>query len=224
MSIADETKHAPARATTPAERLAMSDLQLDAMAETFNLSLGEAAAVFSQLVQEEIELSVPTVELLPRAALIERLEIMQDSGPHSRLCSITQRFDAAGAFHTDTMLIFPEDDSLEIVRRMLGDEATAETISELEQDALAEIGNIIINGCMSSISNLFHKEISGTLPEVVISDARSLLTEHCSADDVLVARIGMHLAVQNVSGYVLFMMDISSIRNFLGEIEHLFNI
>jgi len=207
-----------------ASPLVLTDLQLDALAETFNLSLGEAAAVFSQLVQEEIELSVPTVELLPRDQLVERLESMQQTAPSSRLCSITQRFDAAGSFHTDTMLIFPESGSLEIVRRMLGDEATAEAISELEQDALAEIGNIIINGCMSSISNLFRKEIIGTLPEVVINDSRTLIMEHCTADDILVARIGMHLAVQNVSGFVLFMMDIPSIRNFLGEIEHLFDI
>ncbi|MCB1788727.1 MAG: chemotaxis protein CheC [Gammaproteobacteria bacterium] len=206
------------------DRIVLDDLQLDALAETFNLSLGEAAAVFSQLVQEEIELSVPTVELVPREQMIERLKELGRHGDTERLCSITQEFDAQETFQTDTMLIFPEKDSLEIVRRMLNEQATAEAITELEQDALAEIGNIIINGCMSSISNLFHKEISGTLPEVVISDARSLLTEHCSADDVLVARIGMHLAVQNVSGYVLFMMDISSIRNFLGEIEHLFNI
>ena len=206
------------------DRIVLDDLQLDALAETFNLSLGEAAAVFSQLVQEEIELSVPTVELVPREQMIERLKELGRHGDTERLCSITQEFDAQETFQTDTMLIFPEKDSLEIVRRMLNEQATAEAITELEQDALAEIGNIIINGCMSSISNLFRKEITGTLPEVVINDSRTLIMEHCTADDVLVARIGMHLAVHNVSGFVLFMMDIPSIRSFVGEIEHLFDI
>lgn len=219
----DQVMPTPEARAEVAERLAMSELQLDALAETFNLSLGEAAAVFSQLVQEEIELSVPTVELVSRHDLVERLEAMGGSAG-SRLCSITQQFDASESFHTDTMLIFPESGSLEIVRRMLGEQATAEAISELEQDALAEIGNIIINGCMSSISNLFRKEIIGTLPEVVINESRALIMEHCTADDVLVARIGLHLSVQNVSGFVLFMMDIHSIRNFMGEIEHIFNI
>lgn len=208
----------------PAPILNLNELQLDALAETFNLSLGEAAATFSLLVAEEIELSVPMVELVSRQDMVVRLQEMGHVGEEGRLCGITQRFEAEHSFHADTMLIFPEGGGLEIVRRMLGDEQAADAITELEQDALAEVGNIIINGCMSSISNLFKKEVSGTLPVVILSNARTLLLEHCLADQVLVARIGMHLAARNVSGYVLFMMDIASIRDFVSEIENVFRI
>jgi chemotaxis protein CheC len=202
----------------------LSELHLDALAETFNLALGEAAAVFSRLISEEIELSVPAVELVHRDQVAERLGGMYESTASSRLCSITQRFSSSGAFQTETMLIFPEQGSLEIVRLMLGDEATVERISELEQDALAEVGNIIINGCMSSLANLFKKEVLGTLPQVQVSDARSLVAAYCRTERVLLARIGMHLSVQDVRGYVLFMMDTTSIRSFLGDVEAVFQL
>ena len=42
----------------------------DALAEAFNLALGEAAASFAEIVQEEIVMTVPVVELLPRTELV----------------------------------------------------------------------------------------------------------------------------------------------------------
>ena len=205
-------------------RLELTEFQLDALAETLNLSLGEAAAVFSQLVAEEIELTVPTVELITRDELVRRMEALQTPGASELLCGISQSFEAESLFSTDTMLVFPERGSLEIVRRMLGNAVPIERITELEQDALAEIGNIIINGCMSSLSNLFQTSLNGTLPKVRLSDACTMFDSLDTADKILVARIGLRMSVQNVSGYVLFMMDLDSMRNFIKQSRNLFAV
>ncbi len=204
--------------------MTFTELQLDALAETFNLSLGEAAATFSAIVHEEITLSVPTVEVLNREDLAQRLENMQRSETRDRLCGINQHFHAGNNFQTETLLLFPEQGSLEIVRRMLGDTTPIEQITELEQDALAEIGNIIINSCMSSLANLFGTEMIGTLPTVEANTARALLEQHSHDEVILVARIGMTMAAQNTSGFVLFIMDVPSIQTFMKQVERLFNI
>lgn len=202
----------------------LTELQLDALAETFNMSLGEAAAIFSQIVSEEIKLSVPAVELLSQQELTDRMATAHSNRHgHERLCSITQHFTTRESFSTDTMLVFSESGSLEIIRRMLGGASHAETITELEQDALAEIGNIIINGCMSTISNLFKKPALGTLPSVSTS-APNMLFSHRSSDHVLLVKIGMHLASQNIDGYVLFLMDVDSVRHFVNEVEQVFKV
>lgn len=185
-----------------------SELEMDALTEAFNLSLGEAAATFSVIVREEIELSVPTIEILSRDELTQRLESVQPSAAGDRLCRINQQFDAASGFQTDALLLFPEHGSLEIVRRMLGDDTPVQQITELEQDALAEIGNIIINSCMSSLANLFGTEMRGSLPRVQSRTARTLLDDKSDSDVILVARIGMTMAAHNLSGYVLFIMDV----------------
>ena len=54
---------------------AFSELEMDALAEAFNLALGEAAATFSAIVHEEIELSVPVVEFVSRDELTRRLQV-----------------------------------------------------------------------------------------------------------------------------------------------------
>ncbi|MCB6183997.1 chemotaxis protein CheC [Leeia sp. TBRC 13508] len=201
-----------------------SELQLDALAETFNLSLGEAAAVFSEMVSETIELSVPTVKILHRDELIAEVGHAGPVNSSGRLCGINQHFEAGELFSTDTMLVFPEKGSLEIVRRMLGDTTSVDQITELEQDALAEIGNIIINSCMSSLANLFHSTIEGTLPVVETNEAVTLFNNHIANDLILVAKIGMTMSTQDISGYMLFIMDVNSVKGFMLQVQKLFGI
>ncbi|MFZ1851291.1 MAG: hypothetical protein WAU15_03515 [Nitrosomonas sp.] len=211
----------PLKSSAENDPVALTEFQLDALAETFNMSLGEAAAIFSQIVSEEIKLSVPIVELLCQKDLAARMIAIRGNRSQERLCGITQHFTTKDSFNTDTMLIFSEHGSLEIIRRMLGSTANVESITELEQDALAEIGNIIINGCMSTISNLFQKPSLGTLPCVATNTADALFASR-SSDHVLLVKIGMHLASQNIDGYVLFLMDVDSIRHFVKEVEQVF--
>jgi chemotaxis protein CheC len=55
------------------------------------------------------------------------------------------------------LLIFPEARSLELVRAVIGGSLSIEEIIELEQEALAETGNIILNGCLATMANQLHR-------------------------------------------------------------------
>lgn len=197
-----------------------SEIELDALAETFNLSLGEAASMFSEMIRENIIISVPTVEILSRAVLLEQL---QHQGS-DRLCAIKQRFESSSDFNTNTLLLFPEQGTLELVRKMLGDSTPIEHITELEQDTLAEIGNIIMNGCMGSLANLFNNRMTGTLPDVSVSNTSDVLNNYDLNELFLVAKISMSLSSTNITGLVLFIMDVNSINKFLGEVRKAFQI
>ena len=52
------------------------------------------------------------------------------------------------------LLIFPETKSLELVRAITGGDLPLEDIIELEQEALAETGNILLNSCLATIANM----------------------------------------------------------------------
>lgn len=203
---------------------AFTALEMDALTEAFNLSLGEATATFAAIVREEIELSVPVVEFVSRDELACRLQSGQAGGVEDRLCRISQHFHTGDGFATDALLLFPEQGSLEIVRRMLGEDTSVEQITELEQDALAEIGNIIINSCMSSLADLFGSEITGSLPRVQSSSVARLLEDKSPESLILVARIGMRMSAHNLSGFVLFLMDVPSIDHFMGQVSRLFGL
>jgi chemotaxis protein CheC len=203
----------------------LSDIEQDALGESFNLALGQAAAVFADLVNEEIQLSVPTVEILEREVLVKRLEELTGTKTAQDLCCIAQHYVAGNAFDTDTLLLFPERGSLEIVRRMLGrTEIHLDQITELEQDALGEIGNIIINSCMSGLANILGTEVIGTLPGVQTIKPTNLLDDHPKNEVILVAKIGMTMLTHDVTGYVLFIMDVPSLTAFMSSVRSFFGI
>ena len=58
-----------------------------------------------------------------------------------------------GPFSGRALLIFPEAQSLELVRSIVGAEHSLEDVIDLEQEALAETGNIILNACLATIAN-----------------------------------------------------------------------
>ena len=203
----------------------LSDIEQDALGESFNLALGQAAAVFADLVNEEIQLSVPTVEILEREVLVKRLEELTGKKTAQDLCCIAQHYVAGNAFDTDTLLLFPERGSLEIVRRMLGrTEIHLDQITALEQDALGEIGNIIINSCMSGLANILGTEVIGTLPGVQTIKPANLLDDHPKNEVILVAKIGMTMLTHDVTGYVLFIMDVPSLTAFMSSVRSFFGI
>lgn len=200
----------------------------DALAETFNMALGEASAQFAELVGEEIELSVPVVDLVPRENLVARLVDSDGLGPRTALCRIAQTFRSRQAdLDTQAVLIFTEQGSLEIVRRLLGDaHAEVEGLNEIEQDALGEIGNIVINSCMNSLAHIFDREMVGTLPDVRTGMAGDLFgrAESAGHSATLFARISMRMSSRRISGHVLFIMDLRSLQIGVRQIRQFFGL
>ncbi len=112
----------------------LSELQQDALLEIFNVSIGRAASAMSDMVSETINMSVPAMQFLTRK---EAGDILDLKG-RRRICSVAQGF--AGSFSGEAVLMFPEENSLEIVRMMLGSTIPLAHLTELEQDALVRLG------------------------------------------------------------------------------------
>ncbi|MDC8784337.1 hypothetical protein [Roseateles koreensis] len=208
-------------------RTKLNELERDALAEAFNLAVGEAAASFGGIVNEEIQVTVPEVEILSREILVRRLvDLPSTHNVSPKLCSISQAFHSPDIqLSTEALLLFPERSGLDIVRRMLGDTgSTVEQVSELEQDALGEVGNIIINSCMSSLTLIFRTEMIGTLPTVDRVSPQDLFRNLAPDHVMLVAHIGMSMSSQDVTGYVLFMMDLPSLTNVIQLVQRFFGL
>jgi chemotaxis protein CheC len=97
-------------------------------------------------------------------------------------------------------------------------------VTELEEDTLAEIGNVIINACMISLARLVDAQLTGELPRVHVCSGPALLGDQTNGEAMLIARIGMQLADTKVTGCVLMLMDTASVRSLVREIERAFQI
>lgn len=181
----------------------LTELQHDALVEIFNLGVGQAAAAMSRIVNEEVTMSVPMIAFHNRAEVAKTL-----SGPDGRrICAITQQFE--GAFNTEAFLMFPEDKSLELVRLMVGQSLSMEELSEMEQEAMSEIGNIILNSCMATLANTAGRELSGSLPTYHVGTFDDILSHSSTEldDAVLTLKIDFNIERHHIHGYVAFLLD-----------------
>jgi chemotaxis protein CheC len=188
--------------------LPLNALELDALTELVNIGVSKAAASLREMVGQEIILSVPKVELLARAAAVA---ILQRSGA-AKLVAVHQVFE--GEITGRAMLIFPETNSLEIVRAVAGGNLSIEDIIELEQEALAETGNIILNGCLATIANMLERSLNMSLPEILRGDAThffSLPPPPHAGDLVLFVYINFSVKDRDIKGYIAMLMDMPSL-------------
>jgi len=126
-------------------------------------------------------------------------------------------------------LLFPEEQSLELVRAVLQqDDMTLQDLTDMEQEAMTEIGNVILNACLCSMADMFGKEMLGDIPEFV----QGSLAQVFSTDGVLehteaiVLLLNMDFAVdkKNIQGYVTFLMDVDSVCQFKANIDEFLDI
>jgi len=87
---------------------------------------------------------------------------------------VAVRQDFSGPFSGRALLIFPEANSLELVRVVVGRALTLEDIVDLEDEALAETGNIILNSWVATLANLLKRGLKMSLPVVVRGDGRHI--------------------------------------------------
>ncbi len=188
--------------------LPLNALELDALTELVNIGVSRAAASLREMVGREIILSVPKVELLPRPKAVEILE----SSEAAKLVAVHQVFE--GDITGRAMLIFPEANSLEIVRAVAGGNLSLEDIMDLEQEALAETGNIILNGCLATIANLLERSLKMSLPEILRGEAThffSLPPPPEAGDLVLFVYINFAVKDRDIKGYIAMLMDMPSL-------------
>jgi chemotaxis protein CheC len=195
----------------------LTALEMDALTELVNLGVSNAALSLREMVREEVLLSVPKVAIMAREEAIASL----GDGDRRRLVAVHQHFE--GDIEGRALLIFPEAKSMELVRAVVGGELPLEELMELEQEALAETGNVILNGCLGTIANNLQRSLRISLPEVVHGEGAEffkLPPPPNVADGVLFIYINFVVRERDIKGYIAMLLDLPSmltLKGMLGE-------
>ena len=181
--------------------------ETDALSEVMNISIGRAAESLSALVDEEVTLSVPSISMMP----IERAvgEVRGRIG--SEACAVRESFK--GALSGNALLIFPEQGSLELVRTLVGDESDIDHVSDLEEDALMEVGNIILTSCTAQFCDLLEIEMTyASLPKIERGECAEILMTGDSDDEriALFLEVDFNLKAYDLNRVVLIILGIDA--------------
>nr|WP_315228139.1 chemotaxis protein CheC [uncultured Albidiferax sp.] len=194
----------------------LSDLQLDALTEVFNVGAGQAAASLSEIVGDEVLLSVPRIQFFDRADV--NAEMLSLHG--GRLGAVRQKF--GGPFSLDATLLFREEKALEIVQEMLGSQVSVEDLVDFEHEAMCELGNVILNACLSAIADMLGIDLSSTLPEYSVDGADTVIGKLMSDETqpvVLVLHIDLTIEKRDTQGYLVFLLSASSLEGLVAALD-----
>jgi chemotaxis protein CheC len=185
----------------------LTDLERDALREVSNIAMARAASSLRQMVEHEVLLSVPTVDIVSQETAAQIV------GNPDNASVVAVRQDFSGAFSGRALLIFPEANSLELVRAVVGRHLPLEDIVDLEDEALAETGNIILNSWVATVSNLLRRTLKMSLPMVIRGESRRMFeTVTGQKSLVLFLHIRFEISKKEIRGYVALMMDVPSIE------------
>lgn len=191
-----------------APSISLDELERDALTEIVNIGVSRAASNLRKMIGGEVLLSVPSIDVVNQrraARLISEREV-------SELVAVRQDFE--GAFSGRALLIFPETNSLELVRAVTGGELSVQEVLEMEVEALAETGNVILNSCLATMANMLRRSLIMTVPEVLRGTGKSLFeVDDTTSPEGLVLFLYIDFAVRkhDIRGYIAMIMDLPSL-------------
>jgi chemotaxis protein CheC len=188
--------------------LTLDELERDALTEIVNIGVSRAASNLRKMIGGEVLLSVPSIDVVSQrraARLISEREVTE-------LVAVRQDFQ--GPFSGRALLIFPETNSLELVRAVTGGTLSAAEVLDMEVEALAETGNVILNSCLATMANMLKRSLTMTVPEVLRGTGASLFeVDETGSSEGLVLFLYIDFAVRkhDIRGYIAMIMDLPSL-------------
>ncbi|WP_165186487.1 chemotaxis protein CheX [Caulobacter soli] len=197
------------------QSILLDDLERDALTELVNIGVSRAAANLRKMVGEQVLLSVPSVEVVTREGATTLIR-ERESG---ELVAVRQAFD--GVFSGRALLIFPQSNSMALVHAVTGGALSAGDAADMEDEALAETGNVVLNSCLATMANMLQRPLTMSLPEVIRGDGSMLFDLSPEAVDggvVMFLYINFAINDRDIRGYIAMLMDLPSLQALKGLI------
>ncbi|MFZ0074772.1 MAG: flagellar motor switch phosphatase FliY [Exiguobacterium undae] len=141
----------------------LDDMEIDALGEVGNISLGNSATALSALLNQKVEITTPHVRMITMEELRSRYPI-----PHVAL-----RVGYTEGFKGENVLILTQRDASVIANLMMGGDGVVDESLEMEPIALSavqEAMNQMMGAAATSMSTVFSMRIDISPPAVEIFD------------------------------------------------------
>jgi chemotaxis protein CheC len=190
--------------------------QLDILQEIINIGVGRAANVLNEMIAAHIRLQVPAIKVL------SRLDIKQELSARLRLEPISSvRLGFTGTLSGNAHLVFPTDSASKLVAILTDEEIGTPDLDAVKIGTLTEVGNIVINGAIGSISNLLKQQLRYSMPAYIEGSIEQLLTNGSSSINatILLAQTRFTIDQLQVEGDIILFFNLGSFDILLTSIE-----
>lgn len=209
--LRNETSVAPA-ASSRANLL--SDVEIDALGEIGNISMGSAATTMSVLLSRRVEITTPRVS-------IGLLDEMRKEYPMPYII-VEVRFTQG--INGTNLLAMKESDAAIIADLMMGNDGSnpPEGMSELYMSAVAEAMNQMMGATATSLSSIFKSRVDLAPPKVRLIDLAGSdnITDSVKVGEPL-ARIAFRMVVEGlIDSEIMLILPLNVARDMVDGLLH----
>jgi chemotaxis protein CheC len=146
----------------------LSTVQKDAMQELANIGAAHAATTLSQLLNSQIDMSIPEVRVVDIARITDCV------GDEFAAMVV---FELQGEISHGGYVIFhvPKESALRLTNTMLGMTEMDRPLNEMDQSALLEVGNIMVSAFLDATAELLGIVMLPSPPALALDMAHAAL-------------------------------------------------
>ena len=196
--------------------VSLTDEQLEILTELINVGIGETAKMLNEMIEFRIRLQVPLLEILSGIELQEVLSQRLGLDPLSSV-----QLDFSGSFAGTAQLVFPTESAASLVSVLTGEEVESPDLDTLKIGTLTEVGNIVINGVMGSMSNMLDQPMNYAVPTYAEEDIEQLVPMRETNNSVLLAQARFDVEELQLKGDIILFFKVGSFQDLLTVIENL---
>lgn len=197
-----------------------NNLGYDILKEIFNIGVGRAADMLSQMIDKKILLDVPNIEIINDYSKPINLEDYLSAGIKGTLMVSSISFQEE--LNGEANLVFPAEKMKTVISLCLGEEEKEEDdkFTDIDFDVIREIGNIILNSIIGEIGNFLNKELEYTLPNIRIFEMDEFECSINKEDDKnsLLLSISFIIDSVKVEGAVIINFTIKSLKEIMNMV------
>jgi chemotaxis protein CheC len=189
--------------------------QLDGLKELINVGIGKGASVLNTMLDAHIRLQVPEIKLVTPSELDEEVQSLTKL----RLAGVTLPF--SGKLHGSAQLLFPLESAHKLVAALTDDDPGSLDMDSMWEGTLNEIGNIVLNGVMGTVSNVLNFPLKYAVPRCFEAKPSELLDHSGVKSDPVVLLAHTHFAIEKlrIEGDVALFFEVTSFDALVAAIE-----
>ena len=195
----------------------LNNVQHDALVELLNIGFGRAGASLSKLTQQRVLLEVPQVAIHPVTHLNQALSRLVDE----RVASVHQVF--SGPVAGDALLLLDPIAAATLTELLTDVPPLSMDLDPSSREVFTEVGNIVLNACIGTFGNMLNVPVSFSVPDVDVTSVHSVIDRMLDSGDAfryaLVITAGFRLKESAVTGYVVIVLTVQSLKRLLDALD-----
>lgn len=194
----------------------LTSIHKDALKEIGNIGAGNAATAFAQFLDCKIDMTVPSVEIMP----IE--EVPEITGSvENKVVSVLLK--VMGNAPGSILLVLSEDSTENLMEMVLHRECNINKAGEVEVSAIKEIGNILSGSYLNAINQMTELNLVQSVPAFSYDMAGAILSSSminisAESDYALLIETQFMNGGSEIEGYFFLIPNPGSLEKILSTL------